>query len=196
MCHLFHLCIVSFNTRFACFPVHSHCLIQQVFQICSFWVFWWTATVLLVCSPIALESCSRASCLCNSQVTPLWCHSRIYDWFLFRAVCFSIWGSQTACFIYRYSSLCFLTLCSTLHQRSGVSFWKLDALQPSPPGLSNTILLWLLVPLSLLHSVFHGSSKSLSLLLPLSVHLFPLRSSPVFHYFLPTSLSCQDLYLL
>lgn len=45
------------------------------------------------------------------------------------------------------------------------------------------MLPWLVVPLSLLHSVFHGFFKSLSLDLPLSVHLFPLKSSPVFHYF-------------
>lgn len=183
MCHLFHLCIVAFNTRFACFPVHSHCLIQQVFQICSFWVFWWTAAVLLVCSPIALESCSRASCLCNSQVTPLWCHSRIYDWFLFHAVCFSIWGLQTACFIYRYSSLCFLTLCSTLHQRSGVLFWKLDALQHPPPAFQTQyycdslflcpfFVLYFMVPPKVYHYFYHF----LFIYSPWGLHLFSIIS--------------------
>jgi len=65
----------------------------------------WSLALELIASAVAQLQQSGFLTL-----TPLWCHSRIHDWFLFHAVCFCIWELQmprSTHSKYRYSSLCF-----------------------------------------------------------------------------------------
>lgn len=94
--------------------------------------YWWAATLLLVCSPIALESHSRASCLCHSQVS---CFSPLYDVTLKFIIDFYSMHSASASEYDRQLAPYTDTLHFIFWQYTALEnwcFWKLDASWLSP----------------------------------------------------------------